>query len=285
MVAPVVAGAMIGAGASLLGGVISDKSARKQQRASLDAQREFAQHGIRWRVEDAKAAGLHPLYALGASTTGPSIPVMESGLGRGLSEAGQHVGRAVAAQESPDQAAARRWSLELLKSQVAESDARQMAIYSQIMRDSQQAQASSGGVGSGAQLNPDFLTSPQNPDVRKHGVNVVQVKPSEVTSTAAGDRSAEAATGPMWKRYTYQDKRGERRFVWLFGGNSLTEALEPISESWLLQAIVLKENLRRNPNFLREAEDVLPFGGAAASVLDFVRPDSRRREQGRIFPQ
>lgn len=30
-------------------------------------QREFAQHGIRWRVEDAKAAGIHPLYALNAS--------------------------------------------------------------------------------------------------------------------------------------------------------------------------------------------------------------------------
>lgn len=32
-------------------------------------QREFAQMGIRWKVEDAKAAGLHPLAALGAQTT------------------------------------------------------------------------------------------------------------------------------------------------------------------------------------------------------------------------
>lgn len=31
-------------------------------------QKEFAQHGIRWRVEDAKAAGIAPLAALGAST-------------------------------------------------------------------------------------------------------------------------------------------------------------------------------------------------------------------------
>lgn len=29
-------------------------------------QREFAQHGIRWRVEDARAAGINPLAALGA---------------------------------------------------------------------------------------------------------------------------------------------------------------------------------------------------------------------------
>lgn len=42
--------------------------AMQQQAANIAAQREFAQQGIRWKVEDAKAAGIHPLYALGAST-------------------------------------------------------------------------------------------------------------------------------------------------------------------------------------------------------------------------
>lgn len=40
----------------------------QQQAANIAAQREFAQQGIRWKVEDAKAAGVHPLYALGAQT-------------------------------------------------------------------------------------------------------------------------------------------------------------------------------------------------------------------------
>lgn len=45
-------------------------------------QREFAQHGIRWRVEDARAAGLHPLAALGmqpasASPSFVSAPFVE----------------------------------------------------------------------------------------------------------------------------------------------------------------------------------------------------------------
>ena len=31
-------------------------------------QREFAKHGIQWRVDDAKAAGIHPLAALGSPT-------------------------------------------------------------------------------------------------------------------------------------------------------------------------------------------------------------------------
>lgn len=32
-------------------------------------QKEFAKHGIQWRVEDAKNAGIHPLAAIGAQTT------------------------------------------------------------------------------------------------------------------------------------------------------------------------------------------------------------------------
>ena len=36
-------------------------------RADRDMQRQFAKHGIRWKVQDAKAAGIHPLAALGVS--------------------------------------------------------------------------------------------------------------------------------------------------------------------------------------------------------------------------
>jgi len=52
-----------------------------RDKANADLQREFAQQGIRWRVEDAKAAGIHPLYALGASgaSAAPSFSVQGSG--------------------------------------------------------------------------------------------------------------------------------------------------------------------------------------------------------------
>lgn len=35
--------------------------------ANIDAQREFAQHGVSWKVQDAKNAGLHPLFGAGLS--------------------------------------------------------------------------------------------------------------------------------------------------------------------------------------------------------------------------
>lgn len=59
----------------LLGAAGAAKQASAQQKAgeaNAELQREFAQHGIRWKVNDAKKAGLHPLYAIGAQTTSAS---------------------------------------------------------------------------------------------------------------------------------------------------------------------------------------------------------------------
>lgn len=60
---------------SLASGVLGFLGAKdaNQQKAEQDArnialQKEFAQSGIQWKVKDAEAAGIHPLYALGAST-------------------------------------------------------------------------------------------------------------------------------------------------------------------------------------------------------------------------
>lgn len=42
---------------------------REINEKNLQQQREFAQSGVRWKVADAQAAGLHPLAALGAQTS------------------------------------------------------------------------------------------------------------------------------------------------------------------------------------------------------------------------
>lgn len=97
---------LISAGSTLLGGLLgrSDaKDAREQTNALADKniamQREFAQHGIRWRVEDAKAAGIHPIYALGSGGASFS-PVSaaftaDTSLPNALASAGQDIGRAI----------------------------------------------------------------------------------------------------------------------------------------------------------------------------------------------
>jgi len=87
--------AIIGAAAAIGGGLLSGDSSRKIAHEQMDAQREFAQMGIRWKVADAKAAGIHPLYALGASTHSFS-PVSVGGPDWGgiLGQAGQDISRA-----------------------------------------------------------------------------------------------------------------------------------------------------------------------------------------------
>lgn len=57
-----------------------EQFAESLRQAEIDRalQREFAENGVQWRVNDAKAAGIHPLAALGAQLSSPS-PVQVSG--------------------------------------------------------------------------------------------------------------------------------------------------------------------------------------------------------------
>lgn len=94
-------GSLISAGASLLGGILGNNAAEKNARNNERLQREFATHGIRWKVEDAKAAGIHPIYALGAPTTSYAPQSIGDSLGTGIRAAGQDIGRAINSTSSP----------------------------------------------------------------------------------------------------------------------------------------------------------------------------------------
>lgn len=99
-------GSLISAGTKLIGGLMDQNEAENNREAAYHAaqkqyenQKEFAQQGIRWKVADARAAGLHPLAALGANTLSYS-PVTISGgggssLGAAVSSMGGDIGRAI----------------------------------------------------------------------------------------------------------------------------------------------------------------------------------------------
>ena len=105
-------GSAIGAAGSIVGGIIgnsmSSASAERLNRMNYEHQKEFAQNGIRWRVADAKAAGLHPLAALGASgsmyTPSGTIGGTDlSFIGDAASQFGQGVERAVSAKQQREE--------------------------------------------------------------------------------------------------------------------------------------------------------------------------------------
>lgn len=96
---PLTGSLLFAGGSSLLSGLGSWFSAKQNRKAhssansaNYNAQKEFYQNSVRWRVNDARAAGVNPIYGLGADSAGfsPSFqPVGNSGLGDALNSAGQ----------------------------------------------------------------------------------------------------------------------------------------------------------------------------------------------------
>ena len=64
---------------------VADTWSREQVARNEALQREFAQSGIQWRVEDAKKAGIHPLAAIGGGGAAYGSPSISLGGGRGPS--------------------------------------------------------------------------------------------------------------------------------------------------------------------------------------------------------
>ena len=77
----------------LIGQGISSAANAKENEKEYQRQKEFAQNSIRWKVNDAKLAGLHPLYALGGS--GASYSPQATGGGDNLAAAMSQIGEGV----------------------------------------------------------------------------------------------------------------------------------------------------------------------------------------------
>lgn len=102
-------GGLIGGALGAVGSLVGSRNAAAQAQSQMDMQREFAQNGIRWKVADAKAAGIHPLAALGAQTFSYN-PVItgDTGVGEALAKMGQGVSRAVEAKQLQEERALNR---------------------------------------------------------------------------------------------------------------------------------------------------------------------------------
>jgi hypothetical protein len=92
-------GALVSAGVNLFSADRSAKQAANQYNQNMQLQSDLAYHGVERRVQDAKAAGINPLAALGMSSA-PMASVVgghpEAGASQ-MGQAGQDLGRAVAA--------------------------------------------------------------------------------------------------------------------------------------------------------------------------------------------
>ena len=76
---PITGAALIGAGGNLLSGALGGSKGDGFSTKNYKAQLQFAQNSIRWRKDDAKASGIHPLFALGANPASFSPSVSSGG--------------------------------------------------------------------------------------------------------------------------------------------------------------------------------------------------------------
>lgn len=92
------AGDLLGLGGDIYG----TKEASDNAADQVQYQRDFAQQGVRWRVEDAKAAGINPLVAMGANlpTYQPSNFIPGD---YGMSKFGQGLNRAIESMKTKDE--------------------------------------------------------------------------------------------------------------------------------------------------------------------------------------
>lgn len=179
--------AVIPAVASLAGAGISaamQSSAQSQQAGqfaeNIAQQREFAQHGIRWKVADAQAAGVHPLFALGANTTSfsPISTFQPSGdaVGPLVAQAGQNLGRAIASTSTAEERQKGLMAALQLERAGLEND----LLRSQIARTA-------------GQIGPPFPTGAVGPggvstgDIARGPLGTWELDPTKVTSTLPGN--------------------------------------------------------------------------------------------------
>lgn len=223
MVAPLAAAApsLISAGASLLGGLFGNKSSKDTARENAAFQKEFAQQGIQWKVADAKKAGIHPLYALGAQTHSFNPVVMQDSLGPALSSAGQDISRAMqAAATQPQRAAADATSAVLGKLAIERATLENEELRSRIARERS------------AQLGPPFPSGVQTFPIRSGDVHTthltadsvgpgtVRVTPVEVDSSSPSVRGQTAGSRDSMTEYKFGDSD------WLLPSDKFAQATE-----------------------------------------------------------
>lgn len=184
-----VAGPVIGAAASIGGGFLSNMFNTQQRKGGEAFQREFAQNALSWRVADAKRAGIHPLFALGANVSSGQPVVVGDQVGPAIAEAGQSVGKLMDKVSANDQFAMKQMEYNMLEAQTQE--ARQRAYSTQLdnMQKEKLLNQGPSGVGPmdlGAYMK-GLQETGQDPQQSSPGyVNQLDVKPRELTQMLKG---------------------------------------------------------------------------------------------------
>lgn len=294
---PIVTSALISAGSNLLGGLFGggDDDAEDIAEQNAQLQREFAQNGIRWKVADAKAAGIHPLAALGANTISYT-PQAVGDLGGGsrwgpaIRNMGQDISRALDATRTNEERAAAEQAAANRQALIDSSTHRT----NEALADKYDAEASLArmqalklaGVGQQPGMPGTLTDKSATAGIMGGQYAGVKFKPAEITSANPYRPSSTAGpAGPGTTRFNFGSP--DLPFsLDLPAGSSVSEGLESMGSLFSMGVMGrhylnnwIQNNVIDNWRYLRPELSTLDWRGmanAARSRWPSYRFDERR---------
>lgn len=289
--------------ANIAGKALDINALKSNSERNAKMQKQFAKQGIRWKVEDAKAAGIHPLYALGASTATFSPSYVGGGYGDTLAASGQAIDRAIDAtrtQEERDDARAEAF----MTNAVRQSDARVSAAENQARLDRSYSLDMQHKELQNTLLAAQIMRlgqSPANPTPslsdtpsRSAGIgsragavyDAVQPQPSKPTSADSRDKGIEAGTHPGLTRYRIG---GESGATVNLPGEKLSESLEGMGVAGhVLGPLLVGADwlLKRTSGYDKPPDSLLPVGSRWVwdTWSQSWRAETSRKAQGAPSP-
>lgn len=251
---------------------------------NIKFQKKFAKKGIQWRVQDAKKAGLHPLYALGAQV--PAFSPVQDATGAALSQMGQDISRSQKATLTPTEQ-------QLLDLQVAQAQAGLDRTYAETaLLQSERLRTVSGMF----QFLPEPNTSERGSGAVSGGfggqvINTRRQKvPADTVTPLAPDVPSESSSVPNtiagipagWRGF--KDPSGFTAY-YPTSSSDLAEAMESTFESLPSTLMWWKVNSRLNPNFAWDAINAYAPKPIAKAFRTYVRAKKAYPKKSRAAAQ
>lgn len=218
-------GQVAGGAAGLFGGGGNNGSLAAQTQNALDDrnwQREVFYNQIRARTADAKLAGIHPLYALGAPSFSPSPTAIYGGdsgggadVGSAFRNMGQGLERAIAAGQTKEERVATAFEIRRQQQQLEYGDLQNELLRQQINKTANPAQLGPGlpaNVGDGrVEVKPNEIISADPRAAHKTagqhpGTEYVRMPDGGMMPTPAKPLNIDEVSSPGWLTWMWQNK-------------------------------------------------------------------------------
>lgn len=259
------------AAGAIIGGLLNKDSQEDQVAQNTALQREFAQKGIQWKTADAKAAGLHPLYAMGANTTPyQSQPIMDDGLGTGIAKAGAGLGQYLAAK--PGKAENKKQQALQVSAALNLSEQQRMLVKAQTMnlmsimryRNKDWTAGQGGPDGMGADVVQE-----------ETGVMPGMIEPTPVEQKSASKTNPDSVAGrhPAMRRYTIN----EGPMFLPDSGEGFGESLENVA-FWMWPTIIEYNYTHLTPAEFRNLRKLIPGHAKVMRYWNRIYPHSDSKQ-------